>query len=60
MSGGALFEGMNILLRGFKRMSELERAEDRYEFLALLCQVSLELNKHKQADLLPRLFLLKP
>jgi len=40
---------MNVLLRGFKRMSELERAEDRYEFLALLCQVSLELNKHKQA-----------
>lgn len=40
---------MNVLLRGFKRVSELEKSEDRYEFLALLCQVSLELNKHKQA-----------
>lgn len=40
---------MNVLLRGFKRVKELEKAEDRYEFLALLCQVSLELEKHKQA-----------
>eukprot|EP00930_Biecheleria_cincta_P046927 TRINITY_DN32453_c0_g1_i1.p1 TRINITY_DN32453_c0_g1~~TRINITY_DN32453_c0_g1_i1.p1 ORF type:complete len:297 (-),score=59.25 TRINITY_DN32453_c0_g1_i1:169-1014(-) len=40
---------MNVLLRGWKRVSELKNAEDRYEFLALLCQVSLELNKHKQA-----------
>eukprot|EP00930_Biecheleria_cincta_P002826 TRINITY_DN103803_c0_g1_i2.p1 TRINITY_DN103803_c0_g1~~TRINITY_DN103803_c0_g1_i2.p1 ORF type:complete len:296 (-),score=56.27 TRINITY_DN103803_c0_g1_i2:127-993(-) len=39
----------NVLLRGFKRVQELDDASMRFEFLAVLCTASLRLHKHKQA-----------
>ncbi|OLP84031.1 hypothetical protein AK812_SmicGene35136 [Symbiodinium microadriaticum] len=39
----------NVLLRGFKRVSELESVEDRFNFLVVLAQASLHLEKYRQA-----------
>eukprot|EP00439_Symbiodinium_sp_Y106_P084026 s597_g24.t1 len=39
----------NVLLRGFKRVSELEAVEDRFNFLVVLAQASLHLEKYRQA-----------
>lgn len=39
----------NVMLRGFKRVSELESKEDRYEFLATLAKASMNLEKFRQA-----------
>eukprot|EP00747_Dinoflagellata_sp_TGD_P095454 gnl/TRDRNA2_/TRDRNA2_166473_c4_seq1.p1 gnl/TRDRNA2_/TRDRNA2_166473_c4~~gnl/TRDRNA2_/TRDRNA2_166473_c4_seq1.p1 ORF type:complete len:299 (+),score=72.78 gnl/TRDRNA2_/TRDRNA2_166473_c4_seq1:101-997(+) len=39
----------NVLLRGWKRMSEVKEADVRFDFLMKLCHASFTLNKKKQA-----------
>lgn len=39
----------NVMLRGFKRVGELESNEDRFEFLATLAKASMNLEKFRQA-----------
>ncbi|CAJ1361234.1 unnamed protein product [Effrenium voratum] len=39
----------NVMLRGFKRVSELKSEEDRFDFLAVLSQASMHLEKYRQA-----------
>ncbi|CAE8620293.1 unnamed protein product [Polarella glacialis] len=39
----------NVMLRGFKRAGEMEHPEDRFEFLVVLCQASLNIRKYRQA-----------
>jgi lipopolysaccharide biosynthesis regulator YciM len=40
---------MNVMLRGYKRVSEFENAGMRFEFLCLLAQASLKEEKYRQA-----------
>jgi len=40
----------NVLIRGWKRMSEIEEHEMRFLFLAKLCHASNECEKYKQAE----------
>mmetsp|Transcript_40662 Transcript_40662/g.71558 ORF Transcript_40662/g.71558 Transcript_40662/m.71558 type:complete len:295 (-) Transcript_40662:84-968(-) len=43
-------EATNVMIRGFKRMSELPDAESRFEYLYYLCFGSFKCQKYKQAD----------
>jgi len=40
----------NVLIRGWKRMSEIQEPEMRFLFLAKLCHASNECEKYKQAE----------
>lgn len=42
-------ECMNVLLRGWKRVSEFQDANVRIEFLFVLCQASYQMEKFRQA-----------
>lgn len=42
-------EATNVLIRGFKRMSELPDTESRFEYLYYLCFGSFKCQKYKQA-----------
>ncbi|CAE8609534.1 unnamed protein product [Polarella glacialis] len=39
----------NVLLRGFKRVSEFKNPDDRFEMLVILCQASMHEKKYRQA-----------
>jgi hypothetical protein len=42
-------QAANVLIRGWKRMSELPEAEDRFYFLCRICEASIACNLYKQA-----------
>lgn len=46
---GKEVEACNVLVRGWKRMSEFELPEQRFVYLLNLCACSIAANKHKQA-----------